>query len=171
MTVTAQKNKRPYTRGNELFHLGACLYQMMCGEHVPDPEECQVCGRRHWDRVSTPRAGFSGRCHEYFNVEDRGDELSGYSSHLRETLKELLWNYRAGLNERASTAVGRLKTARWRYLQWKNNYPDGKLHRDRYDDELQRQINQEKKNRADSAQAHAQSGSGAIDISARETAV
>ncbi|KAK7747257.1 hypothetical protein SLS53_001510 [Cytospora paraplurivora] len=127
--------------------------------------------RRHWDRGSTPPAGFSGRCHKYFDVKDRGDELSGYSSHLRETLKELLCNYRAGLNEQAFTAVGLLKTARWRYLQWKNNHPDGKLHRDTYDDELQRQINKKKKMRADSAQAHAQSGPGAIDISARETAV
>ncbi|KUI59115.1 hypothetical protein VP1G_06344 [Cytospora mali] len=166
---TVPRNKRPYTRGNDLFHLGACLYRMMCGQYVPDPEECKLCGQRHWDRNSTVPARLIGGCYPHFSVEDRGDDLAGYSSQLRETLKELLWNYRAGLNERAFTAAGLLKTVRQRYLVWKTEYPDGRLHRDIFDDEVQRYVNKEKKRAADSRQAHAQSGPGKIDISVEDS--
>lgn len=140
---------------------------MMSGQFVPDPEECRLCGQRHWDRNATAPAGLASGCYPYFNVEDSCDDLAGYSSQLRETLKELLWDYRAGLNERAKSAVGRLKIAGRRYLEWRREFPDGRLHRDLFDDELQRQINEEKTKRADSAQSHAQSGPGRVDISVR----
>lgn len=135
---------------------------------MPDPEECRTCGQRHWDRESTKPAGVIVACYPYFNVEDRGDELAGYSHQLRETVKELLWNYRAGLNDRRSTAVGLLQIAKQRYLVWKKDYPDGRLHRDSFDDEAQRHKNMEKKREADRRQVHAQSGSGRIDISMRD---
>lgn len=108
------------------------------------------------------------RCYPYFSVEDRGDELAGYSHQLRETVKELLWNYRAGLNDRRSTAVGLLRIAKQRYLVWKRDYPDGRLHRDSFDDEVQRHKNKAKKEKEDRRQVHAQSEPGRIDISVRD---
>lgn len=162
-----QKSKRPYTRGNELFQLGACLYRMMSGQYVPDPEECRLCERRHWDPNSVPPPGVFVGCYPYFNIEDSCNDFTGYSSELVETLKDLLSNYRAGLNDWKSTAAGLLRVARQRYLIWKKDTPDGKLHRDQFDDEVRRHVNKEKKRAADSRQAHAQSVSGVIDISVR----
>lgn len=134
---------------------------------MPDPEECRICGQRHWDAESKKPPNVIVACYPHFNVDDRCDDLAGYSNLLRNTVKDLLWNYRAGLNDRKSTAVGLLQQAKQRYLEWKRTYADGKLHRDSFDDELQRHNNMVKKKEADRKQALAQSGPGGIDISAQ----
>lgn len=143
---------------------------MMCGEYVPDPEECRICGQRHWDEESTKPPRVIAKCYPHFNVDYRCDELAGYSFLLRDTVKDLLWEYRAGLNDRRSTAVGVLRVVKQRYLEWKRDFADGKLHRDSFDDELQRHHNMVRRKMANSEQVHAQTRSepGRIDITARE---
>lgn len=143
---------------------------MMCGEYVPDPEECRICGQRHWDKGSKKPAKVIAICYPHFSVEDRCDDLAGYSHLLRDTVKDLLWNYRAGLNDRRSTAVGVLKRVKGRYLKWKSEWEDGKLHRDSFDDQVQRHNNMVRKKEADRKQMQSQDGHGRVDISAREHA-
>jgi serine/threonine protein kinase len=128
------QSRRPYTRGSELFALGAILFRMMTGQMLPDPEECDLCGCWHLDSTT-------GKCYHVctpdVDVEAALGELTDYTPELRELVKQLLCQNRKD-EELASHFFNESRPL---YQTWKQQTADGRLCKDILDDLAERQRN------------------------------
>lgn len=163
-TRDQKQDKRPYTKGTDLFGLGIVLYRMMADDILPNPEECNLhqdpdngvnCWCRHWD--STTPACPHPACHKDVDRNAICGQLTDYTGGLRGVLNDLLAHYRG--NGVLPSAVDLLKQALAGYKTWKQGTPDGALYRDYYDDMNGRYKNLVDKEDRDIEQATAQQGS------------
>ncbi|KAJ0119771.1 hypothetical protein J7T55_013975 [Diaporthe amygdali] len=135
-----EADARPYTKATELFQLGRIVYEMMSTKKVPDPDARDDQG----NPLPFCRQG---------DIE----VLTGYSSGLRQTVRNLLASYRGPCTGSRELTSEVLIQARKAYLDWKSDTRDGKLHRDLVDDGWQRQANDDERIRADE-ELHARQG-------------
>lgn len=131
---------------------------MMTRQIIPDKEECPNCSVRHW----VDSAAHECPIHPLpspFDLEDKLLGLAeGYTEELLGVLRILLSRYRKSVD----TAAVYMEVKSW-YLQWKDDYPEGRRHKDYWDDMAQRNTNQKKKHDEDKKTAKAQSAPDAVD--------
>ncbi len=131
---------RPYTRGSELFALGALLYRMMTSRICPHPEECNLlpCQCRHMDPSAEP---CPHACHPPINLENPLPQCTDYTDGLHDLIKELLVLNRSD----AVSAVELLASAEEAFQTWRETTLDGGLYVDLEDDLKKREANLRKK--------------------------
>ncbi|KAK3381652.1 hypothetical protein B0H63DRAFT_450966 [Podospora didyma] len=150
--LSTSPRERPYTEGSELFDLGKILYQMMTGKELPegDYEECLVCGRRHIvgdgiEQLPPPSPGDKRlTTEECLGLTVNIDEVfaplleaRAYSFGLC-TLVHNLLNQKRKFELRASQVLDRS----WDHFgEWVEQYPDGNIFVDVYDDAHRRLAN------------------------------
>ncbi|KAK3402206.1 hypothetical protein B0T20DRAFT_467115 [Sordaria brevicollis] len=143
-------DKRPYTRGCDLYALGTILYHMMTGHALPPvPEDCPLCGCHHiqfyFDRKAEKKCTHRDCDYEDVNAEVKlgwlinTGSLGKYSKNLAGLVGLLLRQYRSD-EMRASELLDRIA---WKaYEEWKTTTPDGKLYKDATDDMVFRKNNE-----------------------------
>ncbi|KAK4162877.1 kinase-like domain-containing protein [Cladorrhinum sp. PSN259] len=129
-------HQRPYTMGNDIWAVGAILYQMMFGMPPPAAEECRGggCHAWHWYRRSlenkaVPHRQSNPLCMGDHDLDSFPDHLN-YSGELKSLLKMLM-----GMNRKPRPLASEILDGAWRgYTLWADNSEAGKLYRDVYDD-------------------------------------
>lgn len=141
-----------------MYHLGEVLHMMMTRQAIPDKEECPNCSVRHWTQTSEKECA-AWPAPLPFDLEALLLVLEkGYSVWLVGVLRTLLSHHRASV-ETAALFIHVMEG----YLQWKEETPEGRRHRDYWDDMVTRNENSEKKHAEDKKNAQAQSAPGAVD--------
>ncbi|KAH6617831.1 hypothetical protein B0J18DRAFT_482783 [Chaetomium sp. MPI-SDFR-AT-0129] len=138
------REKRPYTRGNELLSVGAILYHMMLGRELPQPEDCDTCGCIHITSNTKPNPNPSTRCRHSscagkdINIDVVFAPLLAYTPGLKR-LATMLLQAERGDGWWASEA---LNTAWDEFERWAEDTEDGRVYRDVFDDIWLRRQNQ-----------------------------
>lgn len=136
---------------------------------VLDPlgEDEEVCFRRHWEaNNSEPNCsiypdGVFDLVEKLWPLRqghDTQQPTAGYTALLVQLVADLLQTYRRDID-----ATQLLRRAREGYLAWKETTVEGQRHVDHWDDLLQRETNERKKEADDKAIAEAQSGPRAVE--------
>ncbi|KAK0708137.1 hypothetical protein B0H67DRAFT_648231 [Lasiosphaeris hirsuta] len=143
-------DKRPFTRGSDMFDLGTILFRLMKGSAIPGKpgylsgqgQECLRCGCNHLtcnhDRGYKP---CPHACWSDLNIDEALEPLTDYSGKLRVLVGQMLkmkW-------ESVWRTSDWMHNAWVGFEDWAENWGDGRLYRDLYDDMLWRQQNAEKK--------------------------
>ncbi|KAH6617052.1 hypothetical protein F5144DRAFT_596146 [Chaetomium tenue] len=131
--------ERPYTRGSELFAVGAMLYRMMCGRELPPTEECPNCECVHLtSNDSRAYVPCPHDCIGDVNINTVFDPLFNYTTGLKNLVTLLL-----RLNRNDEWAASDVLNTSWPGFEyWAANTEDGKLYRDIFDDIWLRKQNQ-----------------------------
>ncbi|EAQ84902.1 hypothetical protein CHGG_08916 [Chaetomium globosum CBS 148.51] len=133
------RDERPYTRGSELFAVGAMLYRMMCGRELPPTEECPRCDCVHL--TSSDSRAYIPCPHDCVgdvNINTVLDPLFNYTTGLKNLVTLLL-----RLNRNDEWAASDVLNTSWPGFEyWAANTEDGKLYRDIFDDIWLRKQNQ-----------------------------
>lgn len=143
-------DKRPFTRGSDMFDLGTILFQLMKGDPIPGKagilsgrgQECLRCNCNHLtcnddeEHKPCPHA-----CWSDVNIDKALEPLADYSNHLKVLVGQMLkmkWDPVWRTSDHMDNAwVG--------FEEWAKSNGDGLLYRDLYDDMLWRRKNAEKK--------------------------
>ncbi|KAK4100503.1 hypothetical protein N658DRAFT_97010 [Parathielavia hyrcaniae] len=125
-----EKSQRPYTRGSELFAVGAMLYEMMCGRPLPPADECPECACVHITANDAEEyTPCDHDCVKDVNIQEVFKPLFQYTADLKELVMHLLRLNRAD-NWYASTL---LDYAWPGFENWAAKTEDGRLYRDTFD--------------------------------------
>jgi hypothetical protein len=137
--LTPGQAQRPYTRGSELFAVGALLYRMMTGRELPPAEECPNCGCVHITSNDAARhSPCKHDCVKDVNIDIVFAPLPNYTAELKLLVMLLL---RLNRNDEWTASVV-LDHAWPGYVVWATHTEDGRLHRDIFDDIWFRKQNQ-----------------------------
>ncbi|KAK4044312.1 hypothetical protein C8A01DRAFT_31629 [Parachaetomium inaequale] len=133
------KAQRPYTRGSELFAVGALLYRMMCGRELPPAEECPDCGCVHITSNDAARHNPCRHdCVKDINIDIVFAPLLNYTAELKLLVMLLL-----RLNRNDEWTASAVLDHAWPGFQvWATHTEDGRLYRDIFDDMWFRKQNQ-----------------------------
>ncbi|KAL2187241.1 hypothetical protein L209DRAFT_742592 [Thermothelomyces heterothallicus CBS 203.75] len=133
------KSQRPYTRGSELFAVGALLYRMMSGRELPPAEECPDCGCFHITGDDAAEYNpCEHACVKDVNVDSVLQALSNYTRGLKGVVMLLL-----RLNRNDEWSASNVLDMAWpAYEEWAANTEDGRIYRDIFDDLRFRRQNQ-----------------------------
>ncbi|KAK4145206.1 uncharacterized protein C8A04DRAFT_10771 [Dichotomopilus funicola] len=163
------REKRPYTRGNELLSVGAILYHMMLGRELPQPEDCDTCGCIHVTsntkpnpQATTTRCRHASCAGKDINIDVVFAPLLAYTPGLKR-LATMLLQAERGDGWWASEA---LNTAWDGFERWAEDTEDGRAYRDVFDDiwfRRQNQVRLGKRAREEEGEAEGE-GEGEVDM-------
>ncbi|KAK1759721.1 hypothetical protein QBC47DRAFT_114832 [Echria macrotheca] len=161
-------DQRPFSRGTEIFDLGAVLFEMMTGFPIPGVagtvfnakgQECRRCGCNHmtWDdrmmaegQPWQPCPHSAAECgYRDVNIDEALRRVTDYSPKLCELVAKML-----RLKRTEDVLASEVLDAAWGWFTvWAETTPDGVLFRDVFDDLYARVKNQERIDRVHRAAA------------------